>query len=71
MMDDTPEKPALVQAWMPLLDSFADMVDRHIRAALAPIEARVDELERQVAELTSQLDGTEKPSTHKRTWHEP
>lgn len=71
MTDDASANPALVEALMPLIDSFADMVERHIKVALTPIEARVVELERQVAELTSKLDGIEVPITEERTQDEP
>ena len=55
--DETPEHPSLAKV-RALIDGLSDMIDRHIETALAPVLARVAELERQVAELTATIADT-------------
>ncbi len=45
--------PELIES---VIRASADAVQHHIDIALAPIEARLDELERRIAEMSARLD---------------
>ena len=45
-----PVTPALIES---IIKGLVDVIERHVEVALAPIETRVDELQRRIAELVA------------------